>query len=129
MTGETDLSAMLAALDVRRRDGVYTFVTGDWPALAGAALATVDEDEGRTLVVPVEAARDAGAPVDFEAAWLTLTVHSALSAVGLTAAFSAALGEEQIPCNVLAGYHHDHLLVPLDRADDAIEVLRGLSSR
>ena len=129
MAGETDLARMLATLDVTRRDGTYTFVTGDWPVLAGVTAAMIDESEGRTSVVPVESARIAGAPVDFEAAWLTLTVHSSLEAVGLTAAFSAVLGEAGIPCNVLAGYHHDHLLVPVDRADDAIEVLRGLSSR
>ena len=36
-------------------------------------------------------ARAHGAPIDFEAAWLTLTVWSSLEAVGLTAAVSAAL--------------------------------------
>lgn len=120
---------MLATLDVVRRDGTYTFVTGDWPELASHAVARIEEAEGTTLVVAVPAAREAGAPVGFEAAWLTLTVHSALEAVGLTAAFSAALGDEAIPCNVLAGYHHDHVLVPADRADDAMEALRRLSSR
>ena len=42
-------------------------------------------------------------------------------AVGLTAAFSHALGEAGISCNVTAGYHHDHLLVPSARADEAVE--------
>ena len=31
------------------------------------------------------------------------------------------------PCNVLAGYHHDHLLVPAERADEAVSVLRSLA--
>ena len=61
-------------------------------------------------------------------AWLSLTVQSSLEAVGLTAAFSKVLGDAGIPCNVLAGYHHDHLLVPIDRVDDAIAVLRISSS-
>lgn len=129
MPGETDLPRMLAAIDVERRPGTFTFVTGDWPALASASSASVHEAEGLTLVVDVGAARDAGAPVDFEAAWLTLTVHSALEAVGLTAAFSRALADAGIACNVIAGYHHDHLLVPADRADEAIAALRSLSSR
>lgn len=119
---------MLAALDVERRPGRYTFVTGTWPSLADVAVAAVDEVEGRTLVVAVDDAVAAGAPVDFEAAWLTLTVHSSLFAVGLTAAFSRALADVGIACNVLAGYHHDHLLVPHDRADHAIAVLRELRS-
>lgn len=128
MPGEADLGRLLATLDVERRPGTFTFVTGDWPTLAPSARATVSEAEGLTFVVPAESARAAGAPVEFEAVWLTLTVHSALEAVGLTAAFSVALGDAGIPCNVLAGYHHDHLLVPADRADEAIAVLRGLSS-
>lgn len=120
---------MLTTLDVVRRPGTFTFVSGEWPTLAEAASASVVETEGTTHVVPVEVAREAGAPVEFEAAWLTLTVHSALEAVGLTAAFSRVLADAGIPCNVLAGYHHDHLLVPAHRVDEAVAVLRGLSSR
>lgn len=129
MTGETDLARMLATLGVVRRPGRFTYVTGEWPSLAAVAAATIDEDEGTTYVVTVDQAEAADAPFEFEAAWLTLTVHSALEAVGLTAAFSRALADAGIPCNVLAGYHHDHLLLPVDRADDAVDVLRTLSSR
>lgn len=128
MSGETDLDEMLATLDVERRPGRFAFVSGDHPELRTAAVAMIEEAEGTTLVVPVDAARAAGVDVEFEAAWLTLTVFSALEAVGLTAAFSAALGAVEIPCNVLAGYHHDHLLVPVDRADDAIDALRALAT-
>ena len=128
MSGETDLDKMLATLDVERRPGRFAFVSGDHPGLRAAAVAMIEEAEGMTLVVPVDAARSAGIDIEFEAAWLTLTVFSALEAVGLTAAFSAALGAVEIPCNVLAGYHHDHLLVPVDRADDAIAALRALAT-
>lgn len=128
MGGETDLSRLLDGLDVRRRDGVYCFVTGEWPTLDTEAHAVILESEGHTYVVTVDDARRAGAPVDFEAAWLTLEVHSALEAVGLTAAFSQALTDVGISCNVLAGYHHDHLLVPVERADDAIAAIRSLGS-
>ena len=127
MAGETDLAAMLASLDVERRPGTFAFVTGDHPTFAASAVASISESEGTTWVLPVDVARAAGADVEFEAAWLTLTVHSALDAVGLTAAFSRALGDVGIPCNVLAGYYHDHLLVPSDRAEDAIGALRALA--
>ena len=43
--------------------------------------------------------------------------------MGLTAAVSARLAEQDIACNVLAGYHHDHLLVPMARVGDAIAAL------
>ena len=128
MAGETDLGRMLASIDVERRPGRFTFVTGEWPGLADRSHAIVDEVEGRTFVVPVDAARSAGAPVEFELAWLTLTVHSSLDAVGLTAAFSRALADAGVACNVLAGYHHDHLLVPHDHVDTAMAVIRGLAT-
>lgn len=116
---------MLDSLDVVRRAGTFTFVAVEvvMPELAAAAHAMVKEDRLTTLVLPVEAARRAGLDVVVEMAWLSLTVHSSLDAVGLTAAFSKFLGDEGISCNVLAGYHHDHILVPADRADDAIAAL------
>jgi hypothetical protein len=126
--GEHDLDRMLASLDVEQRDGLYTFVCGDWPSLRARAHAIVQEREGPTYVVAVADAAEAGAPVDFVAAWLTLTVWSSLDSIGLTAAVSAALAEARVPCNVIAGYHHDHLLVPVGRVDEALRVLRKLSS-
>ncbi len=129
MPGETDLARLLASLDVERRPGCFTFVTGEWPTLRAAAHATISEEEGETLVVAVDDALGAGAPVEFEAAWLTLTVWSSLAAVGLTAAVSRVLADAGIACNALAGYHHDHLLVPIDQADEAIRLLRSSTSR
>jgi len=123
--GSTDLAEMLASLGVERRPGVFTYlaVVSPPPQLLAAAQAVVNEGRSTTIVVPVEVAEDAGHPVVVRLAWLTLTVESSLEAVGLTAAISARLTELDISCNVLAGYHHDHLLVPLHRAQDAIDAL------
>jgi uncharacterized protein len=116
---------MLATLAVERRPGVFAFVAVKvpTPGLLASSHAMVKEGELTTLVLPVEAAHRAGLEVTVEMAWLTLTVQSSLEAVGLTAAFSAALGARDIPCNVLAGYLHDHILVPVERAADAIDAL------
>jgi hypothetical protein len=123
--GETDLEVMLASLDVQRRPGMFTFVAVEvpTPGLLAAAHGMVKEGTSTTLVLPVESARRAGLPVVVEMAWLSLTVRSSLEAVGLTAAFSKKLSDVGIACNVLAGYHHDHLLVPVDRVEDAIAAL------
>lgn len=129
MPGETDLQAMLDSIDVDRRPGTFVFVTDSDPDLRADAVAMIEEMEGTTLVLPVDVARRAGLEVGFEVAWLTLTVFSALEAVGLTAAVSRALADADIPCNMLAGFHHDHVLVPVARVDDAAACLRGLSSR
>ena len=112
---------MLRSLTVERRPGVFAYVSVERPSaeLVSLAAAVVEESEGVTLVLPVDAARDAGLTPVFEAAWLTLEVHSALDAVGLTAAVSNALAAAGIPCNVIAGAYHDHLLVPAARATEA----------
>lgn len=123
--GETDLAAMLATLSVQRRPGVFAYIAVQvpTPGLIAAAHAVVKEGRLTTIVLPVDAAARAGQATDVQFAWLTLTVQSSLDAVGLTAVVSARLAAIGIPCNVLAGYHHDHLLVPVDRVDDAISVL------
>ena len=132
MAGETDLAAMLEGLRVERRPGRYVFVTvgpgGGAVKLGDGIEALIAEAEGITVIATVDRARAEGWPFDFEAAWLTLEVHSALEAVGLTAAVSAALTAEGIACNVVAGFHHDHLLVPADRAADAIACIEALRS-
>jgi hypothetical protein len=91
-----------------------------------AVAATIVEDEGTTSVLSVTDAERLGARPEFVAAWLTVEVRSALDAVGLTAALATALAAENIACNVLAGYHHDHLLVPVEKADRAVAVLEAL---
>jgi hypothetical protein len=45
----------------------------------------------------------------------------------MTAAVAQALAEVGIPCNVLAGFRHDHLLIPEEQADAAIGALRSLA--
>lgn len=129
VTGETDLARMLATLTVHRRPGTYAYVTfpaGDAPEQDLQPSAVVVEDEGTTLVLDAAAARGAGFEVTSEWAWLSLAVHSSLEAVGLTAAIAGALAEAGIPANVIAAFHHDHLLVPPARADEALQVLHGL---
>jgi hypothetical protein len=118
---------MLATMRPVVREGEFVFVSLTKPPDV-ECLATVVEDEGVTCVVRRATADEQGWPYDFLAGWITLKVHSALAGVGLTAAVSVALAEQDISCNVIAGYFHDHLLVPIDRRDVAIEVLRELSS-
>lgn len=122
-----DLDRMLNGLSVTVRPGRFTVVQADAPVTLGDGVeAVLAEAEATTVVATVEAAERHGWSGDFEAAWLTLDVHSALEAVGLTAAVATALTAEGIPCNVLAGYLHDHLLVPADRAEDAVACLTRL---
>lgn len=132
MAGIDDLDEILANLDVAIRDGGFVFVSlphgsTDTPSdVTGGAQALITEDEGITAVLPADHAELSGFPDEPIFAWLTLTVHSSLEAVGLTAVFSAALAEAGLSCNVLAGFHHDHLLVPYEDRHLAADILRGL---
>jgi hypothetical protein len=128
-TGATDLRAMLATLEATARpdDYVYAVIAPDHPAVE-LAHATIREVEGLSVVLRRADADAHGVAHEFVAAWLTLTVHSSLEAIGLTAAFSRGLGEAGISCNVIAGFHHDHILVPVSECAHALEVIRSLSN-
>ncbi len=124
MSGDQDLSALLSELRPQIHPGTYVFTsTGTNVPAEVSPVATVAEDEGLTLVLPRGQADELGLTYDFVAAWITLRVHSALDAVGLTAVVATRLADAGIACNVIAGHHHDHLFVPADRADDAATAL------
>lgn len=127
MSGETSLAKLLATMSPQRRPGRYVFVTVASYPKGAEVLASVVESEGLSVVLTQDDADRLGLAYDYVAGWITLQVHSALAAVGLTAAASTALTEADISCNVVAGHHHDHLLVPAHRLDDAISILCTLT--
>ena len=117
----SDLAEMLRTMDPVLNDGVYVFASLPLGADVRSLdpVATVAEREGITVVVREEVAARAGLRAEFRAAWITLSVHSDLNAVGLTAAFARALAE--------AG--HDHIFVPVARAPEAMAALTALQRR
>lgn len=126
----TDLAQLLASMEPVLHDVIcaYCVVPHGAEISRFTPVVTVAEAEGLTLVIPESQAQAAGLEVLFRAAWITLTVHSDLQAVGLTAAFATALGRAGISCNVVAGAFHDHLFVPRERAQDALAALRTLQA-
>lgn len=124
-----DLKELLTHMRPQLNPGCYAFVALPDDSFIDPALvvASIREPEGLSVIVPEQVALDLNFPVAFTAAWITLTVHSDLAAVGLTAVFSNALGQAGISCNVVAGVHHDHLFVPVDQAQQAMDVLHALS--
>ena len=79
-----ELQALLRSLEPVLHDGVYVYSSlpeGRDERDLGA-VATVQEAEGLSVVVPEAAALGAGLPVLYRAAWITLTVQSELQAVG-----------------------------------------------
>jgi hypothetical protein len=126
VTGGTDLAALLARMTPRLRPGRYVFATVPDGAPVPAAVVTVAEDEGLTVVVPEAAA--GGLDVEYPCAWITLEVRSSLAAVGFLAAVTRALADAGISANPVSGFHHDHLFVPWDHRVEALAVLGALAA-
>jgi hypothetical protein len=111
----------------RRNPGAWVFTTVD-DTTGLDPVVTVREREGVTTVIRKEHADAGGLPYSYVAGWITLEVRSALDAVGLTAAVSRALADAAISANVVAGMHHDHVFVPHDETDAAVDVLSTLAA-
>ncbi|PQV44112.1 ACT domain-containing protein [Paraburkholderia sp. BL21I4N1] len=127
----SDLEQLLASMQPKLNEGAYVFssVPADRDVSRLAPLATFREREGMTLIIDEPTALREELPVLYRAAWITLTVHSDLQAVGLTAAVAEALTKASISCNVVAAAFHDHIFVPFERAADALAQLTGLQAR
>ncbi|AZE74627.1 hypothetical protein C4K00_4425 [Pseudomonas synxantha] len=131
MAGETALATLLRSMSPHLNDGDYVFSTlPDHRIPQGCeVVGSFREQEGLTLIIERHQAERAGLSFDYVAAWITLNVHSALEAVGLTAAFASALGKAGISCNVIASYYHDHLFVGRTDAERAMDVLQQLAAQ
>ncbi len=127
--GETNLEALIRNMEPVLNEGEYIFASvSDIEKIPRAmTICEVKEKEGVTVVVTKKDAEKLGLTSDFIAAWITLNIHSSLEAVGLTAAFATALGNNNISCNVIAGYYHDHIFVATKDAEKAMEVLWGMT--
>ena len=131
MSGETDLDRLVAGMAPCLQPGEFVFLTfaeavyGDHAELE--PVASYREEEGLTLVVPRARAQAAGFGDDSPLRAISLGIHSGLEAVGLTAVIATALTEHGISANVIAGYFHDHVYVPSNRAEQALAVLRKLA--
>ncbi|KAA8678559.1 ACT domain-containing protein [Vibrio gigantis] len=130
MTAITDLDILLKSMSPELIEGDYVFCTVEGGLTDYSHLnpmATFREKEGLTLVLTEEVATQAQLNFDGVFSLITLSVHSSLEAVGLTAAFATKLGSYGISANVIAGYYHDHIFVQKDKADEAMSALREFS--
>ena len=130
MSGQTSLPLLLRSMSPQLNEGDYVFCTlaEDTPLQGRSVIASIREQEGLSVVLARQDADALGLSYDYGAAWITLSVHSALAAVGLTAAFAGALGRAEISCNVIAGFYHDHLFVARADAARAMAVLKQLAA-
>ncbi|MEL7132070.1 MAG: ACT domain-containing protein [Pseudomonadota bacterium] len=108
-----DTQAMIAGMTPTLNPGTWAFcaVNGNG-TIPKDAFAIIQEAEGTTLILPKPTAQAGGYTSGPAMKKITLQVNSDLEGVGLTAAVATALTKQSIPCNVVAGYHHDHIFVP-----------------
>jgi hypothetical protein len=125
-----ELEGLIRTLEPMLNPGTYVFVSlaDGAPIAVDDIVASIREPEGLSVVIDASRAAAAGMAGTFRCAWITLTVNSALDAVGLTGAFSTVLGRAGICCNVVAGAHHDHIFVPVEQAEAAMRQLRTLQA-
>lgn len=124
---------MISGMTPVLRPGIYVFISTDDPALITSlspqAISTFKEEEGLSMLIPVELAEKTKLNVDHPMRCITLNVYSSLEGVGLTAAVATSLGDNDIPCNMVAAFHHDHVFVPSEMCDQAMKVLTSLQKQ
>ena len=130
MAGEEDLNMLLAQLNPRLLAGDFVFCTIEKAQYGDSAdlqpIASYQEEEGLSLLLSKGAADVAGLAYESVFSCISLMVHSSLNAVGLTAAVSGRLAAHGISANMIAAYYHDHVYVPKDKAQLALQVLAEL---
>ena len=130
MSGETDLERLITLMQPKLLDGDFVFCTvadktyGDYAELN--PLASYQEEEGLSLLLTQQQADAAQLRYDSVFKGITLSVHSSLDAVGFTAAVANKLAASGIPANVIAAHYHDHVFVPAEKADLALQLLTDL---
>ena len=127
MSGEMDLAVLLRSMEPVLDAAPYGYgVVPVGGVVPDGVFAVIAEAEGMTVVAAVDLLSLAGIAFDGQWARISLTVHSALAAVGLTAAIAAALAKQGISANVVAGFYHDHVFVQWARRADAMAALNAL---
>jgi uncharacterized protein len=130
MSGEKELQKLLQSMKPELNQGEFVFCKME--EVGTVNLEEIEmlfrEKEAVTLILKKETADKLKLEYSVIMSWITLTVHSSLEAVGLTAAFSKALSEKGISCNVVAAFYHDHIFIAKKDAGKAMEVLNTFSN-
>ncbi len=126
---EKDLDVLLKKMHPFLNKGEFVFFYSPKikKEILNDAILLFKETEGTTVILPKTIADNLNIEYTSIFSWITLLVNSSLNAIGFTAKFSSELARHNINCNVIAGYHHDHIFVNKTNSERAIEILKQLS--
>ena len=126
---ETNLGVLIKNMNPSTDGKDYVFCT--IKSLGSLSLddiiGSIRETEWITLILKKETADAYALEYNGIFGWITLNIESSLEAIGLTAAFSRALSEENISANVMAWYYHDHIFVQKSLLEKSVSTLIKLS--
>ncbi|EHN69063.1 ACT domain-containing protein [Aliivibrio fischeri] len=129
MSGIFELDELLKTMkpELLTQEYVFCSVEGDLKEYISLnPIGTFVEQEGLTLILEKDVALKENIPFEGVFRQITLTVHSSLDAVGLTAAVSTKLASKGISANVVAAFYHDHIFVPSSKAELALSALKEI---
>lgn len=132
MSAITDLNTLLQSMSPELQASEFVFCTVKnslSEVVSLQPIATFMEQEGLTVIVEKQQAEQANLEFDGVFKLITLTVHSSLDAVGLTAAVATKLSEHGISANVVAAFYHDHIFVQTEKAELAMAALEEFASK
>jgi hypothetical protein len=130
LNGISDLKILLELMKPKVIEGEYVFCTISPQQYTKSGIKPVCafyEEEGVTLIVKRIIAEQNSLPFSDVWAWITLTVHSDLAAIGFLATITSKLAKAGISVNVVSAYYHDHLFVPIEKIDLSLQLLLELS--
>lgn len=137
MSGETNLSKLISTMRPILLNDRFVYVCIDYTNIdlirslqedTPPPMASFTEKEAYSFILTQEQADRWQVPYSGVYSCISLSVHSSLEAVGLTAAVSTALSEQNISANVVAAFYHDHIFVASQDAERAVQTLIILSS-
>lgn len=127
--GEMNLDTLIASMQPQMHEPTYVFATVpvdfDWQAMKPVMV--FSESEGVTLILKQSVSDATGMASEFPCRMITLNIHSSLDAVGFLARITTALAELGMGVNPVSGFYHDHLFVPTEMAEQALDALKAMT--
>ncbi|GAB7360349.1 hypothetical protein MBLNU230_g8307t1 [Neophaeotheca triangularis] len=135
--GGKDVSELLKTMSPSLHPDTFFWVSFEDKSLSFGHVARIlgeakvqmlfQEAEGWTAILPRDTQLPESTTSSFLSRMITLNVYSSLEAVGFMKVITERLAEKGLSVNPVSAYFHDHLFVPVDVVDIAMEALREMA--